>query len=50
MTICIGAICDESKSKKGVVLVVDKDKEYDTDLAEARKRLALIRYEIFSEK
>jgi len=42
----------ESKSKKEEVLVVDKDKEkeYDSDLAEARKRLAMIRYEIFSEK
>jgi len=40
----------ESKSKKEAVLVVDKEKEYDFDLAEARKRLAMIRYEIFSEK
>ena len=40
----------ESKSKKEEVLVVDKEKEYDADLAEARKRLAMIRYEIFSEK
>ena len=42
----------ESKSKKEAVLVVDKEKEkeYDADLAEARKRLAMIRYEIFSEK
>ena len=33
-------------------MVVDKEKEkeYDADLAEARKRLAMIRYEIFSEK
>jgi hypothetical protein len=40
----------ESKSKKEAVLVVDKEKEYDADLVEARKRLAMIRYEIFSEK
>ena len=40
----------ESKSKKEAVLVVDKEKEYDFDLAEARKRLAMIRYETFSEK
>ena len=40
----------ESKSKKEEVLVVDKEKEYDADLAEARKRLAMIMYEIFSEK
>ena len=41
-----------SKSKKEAVLVVDKEKEkeYDAYLAEARKRLAMIRYEIFSEK
>jgi len=52
MTICIGAICDKYKSKKDEVLVVDKEKEkeYDFDLAEARKRLAMIRHEIFSEK
>ena len=50
MTICIGAICDEYKSKKEEVLVVEKEKEYDSNLAEARKRLAMIRYEIFSEK
>lgn len=44
----------ESKSKKEAVLVVDKEKEkekeYDSNLAEARKRLAMIRYELFSEK
>jgi len=42
----------ESESKKEEVLVVDKEKEkeYDADLAEARKRLAMSRYEIFSEK
>ena len=42
----------ESESKMEAVLVVDKDKEkeYDADLAEARERLAMIRYEIFSEK
>ena len=31
-------------------MVVDKEKEYDSNLAEARKGLAMIRYEIFSEK
>ena len=50
MTICIGVICDEYKSKKEGVLVVDKEKEYDSNLAEAIKRLAMIRYGIFSGK
>ena len=40
----------ESESKGILGIDKEKEKKYDSNLIEAKKMLAMIRYEIFSEK